>query len=317
MPSYARKLITANKDEVASYLLTNRIVRRSWLCGKDQVSNIDYSYRKQWFEDRTEYLISKCFFMEMHSYAVMSNHYHCVVTTRPDLAKKATNEEIVDRWWRLFPRKILGKVSEHPPVDLANQWLSEPEWIEERRARLSNVSWFMARLAEYIARRANKEDGVTGRFWEGRFDSRLLLDADSVLRANLYVDLNPVNADQAIDALSEKGTSLRLRADESSLSLSKNAPYYCLYRDKKTGSAKSDEILLQFDVRTYINVIRRLIHAKFSINQNQVELPGLGMDYHSPAYSPFSMGAEQKNQEFAIKRGAKRANRRRRPKRYD
>ncbi|MFO1495423.1 MAG: hypothetical protein U1F26_12300 [Lysobacterales bacterium] len=32
--------------------------------------------------------------------------------------------------------------------------------------RLCDLSWFMKRLDEYVARRANAEDGVNGRFWD-------------------------------------------------------------------------------------------------------------------------------------------------------
>ena len=52
----------------------------------------------------------------------------------------------------------------------------------------------MKSLSEPIARKANAEDKVTGRFWEGRFGCQALLSEKSILAAMAYVDLNPVRA---------------------------------------------------------------------------------------------------------------------------
>ena len=66
-------------------------------------------------------------------------------------------------------------------------------------------------LSEPIARRANGEDRVTGRFWEGRFKSQLLLSEKAILAAMTYVDLNPVRANIAKGVSTSNNTGVQMR----------------------------------------------------------------------------------------------------------
>jgi hypothetical protein len=102
-----------------------------------------------------------------------------------------------------------------PPTELQIASLVNcPERIEQLRKRLCSLSWFMGRLNEFIARAANKEDSVKGRFWESRFKCQALLDEAAIAACMVYVDLNPIRAGLAATPEESDFTSIqqRLRA---------------------------------------------------------------------------------------------------------
>jgi hypothetical protein len=194
----------------------SRCVRRAFLCGDDAVSGRNFDHRKAWLEARLIELAS-VFSISVLAYAVMSNHVHVVLYVDPVAAESWSNDDVAERWTRLFPARIDGYVDAEACRAKAWALSGNPERIGLLRRRLGDLSWFMRCLAEPLARLANREDACTGRFWEGRFRCQALLDDDAVLACMAYVDLNPVRAGVAADLSQSAHTSVaaRLGHDES------------------------------------------------------------------------------------------------------
>ena len=142
MPSYARREIVAD-GEVGIYHCVNRCVRRAWLCGKDPVSGKSYNHRKDWIQDRLEELAG-IFAVDILGFAVMANHVHVVVRTRPDVVATWSADEVGGRWWRLFPkRRDENKRPADPLPHELHMLTADEKALSERRGRLSSLSWFM------------------------------------------------------------------------------------------------------------------------------------------------------------------------------
>ena len=89
--------------------------------------------------------------------------------------------------------------------------VSDAERVAVLRKRLSSVSTFMQYLNQWIAQRANAEDGVTGHFFQERFGCRSLLDEGAILACAIYIDLNEIRARLADTPESSKNTSAYFR----------------------------------------------------------------------------------------------------------
>ena len=193
MARMPRKYVV-DEDEVGVYHCINRCVRRAFLCGTDKATGQCFDHRKQWIQERLEFLAGQ-FGIDVLAFAVMSNHLHVVVRNRPDVVKSWSDDEVARRWWKLLPqkRKPDGIPTDPREFDLSMS-TADPEKLAEVRKRLSNIGWFMRCLAEPIARMSNREDQCTGRFWEGRYKCQPLLDEAAITACMAYVDLNPIRA---------------------------------------------------------------------------------------------------------------------------
>lgn len=170
-----------------AYHIISRCVRRAYLCGDAA------EHRRMWLRDLIQQA-SASFAVEVLAYAVMSNHLHIVVRTDPERTRTWTDAEVAARW-----------SSAHPRLDAHGSWMAwsdaevaararDSAWAAQARRRLGSLSWFMKCVKERLSRRANRADGCTGAFWEGRFRSVPLLDQAAVIAAMAYVDLNPIRA---------------------------------------------------------------------------------------------------------------------------
>ncbi len=176
------------------YHLVSRCVRRAYLCGTDAHTGASFEHRRGWIAERLQQLAS-VFAIDVAAYAVMSNHYHIVLRVDAVRAQGWNRETVLERWRQLFRgAPVVQRFYADPQALSAAEETLLDTWVEIYRNRLQDVSWFMRVLNESIARQANAEDRLTGRFWEGRFRSQALLDEQAVLTAMAYVDLNPIRA---------------------------------------------------------------------------------------------------------------------------
>ncbi|GAA4890369.1 transposase [Ferrimonas pelagia] len=211
MPKARKQQISL--EDTPYYHIVSRCVRRGFLCGDDPYSGKNYEHRRKWVEDRILQL-TQSFAISVGAFAVMSNHTHLVLCVEVEQAQSWDIGEVLERWHRLFSGTPLTRqyCDEQSRETLSSGQVHQIEdLVQDYRQRLTDISWFMRSLNEPIARKANREDGCTGHFWEGRFKSQALLDEQALLSCMAYVDLNPIRAKLSKTPEDSDHTSIQLR----------------------------------------------------------------------------------------------------------
>ena len=102
---------------------------------------------------------------------------------------------VVRRWLMLCPkRKGRDGQALEPKQNEINLICNDQHKLKQIRRRLSDMSWWMRLLCQKIAQRANREEEISGKFGESRFQSVKMLDETGLLASAADVDLNPFRA---------------------------------------------------------------------------------------------------------------------------
>ncbi len=192
---------TISQTEDGHYHIISSCVRGAFLLNNTEPEK--YNLRKKWVQEKMISL-SKIFYIDIFGYALMDSHMHIVLGTRYFQADKASRKDVAKRWLTLHPKRR-GKTT--PTEKDINELANNKKEVEVCRKKLRDVSWYMKALNQYIARRANLEDNVKGRFWQGRFESIALPESSAILKCLMYVELNPIRAKIAETPETSKFTS--------------------------------------------------------------------------------------------------------------
>jgi REP element-mobilizing transposase RayT len=163
--------------------ITSRVVGRQFLLGK---------HEKEYFLKLLK-RFSAGFFIRVHAFCIMSNHFHIMVTWMNREAALASKEELLDRYKLLYPK------SPDPPEgaydhNIGQVFPDDDAGIERLRRRLGSVSDFVRELKQTFTKWYNKRNNREGYFWSQRYKSVAVSQYDAQLICSTYIDLNPVRA---------------------------------------------------------------------------------------------------------------------------
>jgi REP element-mobilizing transposase RayT len=172
------------------YHCVSRCVRREFLLNSPE--------RRAWIVNRLRFL-ANWMAIDVISFAVMHNHIHLLLAIRPDVVESWSDQEVAERRVMLMPNSRLrrqeGVDPDGPPTAAEiSRVLSNAHALARARTDLCSLGFFHRLLKEPCARLWNRQDGVTGHFWEGRFKSPRVLDVESLVRVAQYIELNEIHA---------------------------------------------------------------------------------------------------------------------------
>jgi len=150
------------------------------------------------------------FFVDVHAFCIMGNHFHILATGREQQAGTASNKGLIRRY-----QKIYGDEAE-PPMGASERdetvLSDEDSGMERLRRRLGSISRFTQELKQNFSRWYNKQSGRKGYLWSERFKGVIIGKGAAQLVCSAYIDLNPIRAGLVKRPEDYRWSSLGLRS---------------------------------------------------------------------------------------------------------
>ena len=170
-------------QEHSSYHIISRVSRGEFLLdddGKEYFMNLMFK-------------LAKAYYVDITSFAIMSNHFHILLSNRRDEVEKATKDELFSKY-----KEAYGNNAEPPEGSFIKKSYEieydEDGGVERLRQRLGSVSRYIQELKQGFTKWYNYKNKCKGVLWADRFKGIAISKGDAELICSAYVDLNPVRA---------------------------------------------------------------------------------------------------------------------------
>ena len=175
--------------------------KRHWV--SQQVGSVHIISRTagpdRWFNDEEkEYFMhllerfASGFFVNIHAFCIMSNHFHILATGLDLEAKRADEKELLRRY-----RLMFGKDADPPSGSYRSTGSIIPDedgGVERLRQRLGSISRYVQELKQTFTVWYNKRHNRKGYLWGERYRGVIVDKGEAQLACSAYIDLNPVRA---------------------------------------------------------------------------------------------------------------------------
>ena len=103
-------------DEIATIHVMNRVVRRCFLMGTDELTGKNYDHRKTWVENELKRLAAG-FGIDLLNFAILSNHFHLILRSRPDVVATWDDAEVALRWLMSWASRRQSRIASSLRLD--------------------------------------------------------------------------------------------------------------------------------------------------------------------------------------------------------